>query len=59
VVFPLTMLLPLLLDRVWSVLGVQPHEAVVKLLSAMAMVGLMVWVIFPVMTARLSRWLVR
>lgn len=59
VVFPLTILLSLLFDRVWSVLGVRPHEVLVRLLSAMAMVALMVWVIFPVMTARLSRWLVR
>jgi uncharacterized protein len=59
VVFPLTIVLSLLFDRLWSVLGVQPHFIVVKLLSAVAMVALMVWVIFPVMTARLSRWLVR
>jgi uncharacterized protein len=58
-VFPLTVFIPLVFGWALRALGLEPAPLLMKLLTAMVMVALMVWVVFPVITARLSRWLTR
>jgi uncharacterized protein len=59
VIFPMTVAIPWLFERLLRTLEIEPSLLLIKLLSALVMVALMIWVIFPVMTARLSRWLTR
>ncbi|MBV8036384.1 antibiotic biosynthesis monooxygenase [Roseateles sp.] len=59
VIFPLTLIVRWVLDAIAAGAGLQPPHIAMHLLTVMLVVALMVWAIFPTLTARLSPWLTR
>lgn len=59
VIWPLSMILPLVLERLFAAVPFLGEYGVRHLVSAMCMVALLVWVIMPPYSRLLSKWLSR